>query len=512
MEDSQESPRKPSLSRRACRRCYKRKIRCNRELPQCSSCSIQKQDCAYGELVSPPPTDEARLQPAIAPVGLYHTGRRNHSVTLRFLDSEVCKRTHFDVTGHALSAPYYTAESLESTRVNQSIAAQYFKLHHPWFPIISQKRFYNQLLNPLLPPRLDVSFLCVCMSMISRSFADGEDDARTTEYRTALRLFLEVQLAGILSLEVLQACLLIAAYEFAHAIYPAAQISVGICVKYALALGIDWERLAPPSSTPNWAEDEEKRRVCWGVYLIERISNVGDPQQPLIFPEPGTSALLPLRDWEWDSELTLTEKGDAPKPPCLSSPHTGLGRFAGVAQSVYLLGQVYRHLADKQMSPEFRRAEVLQLDRTIHGLLRYLETNRGTNSSVICYQTTICFNALVLLYSPYAKAETLDENLTQLRINSFDVLDDSASMAFDMAKNLFLHFELYDYKFGDIPPFVLPFMYMSGVRYIELFKKDGSEEWRVRLNTLKRALKHIDEKWKSAGVSPKLFCLYEMTY
>jgi hypothetical protein len=53
--------------------------------------------------------------------------------------------------------------------------------------------------------------------------------------------------------------------------YPAAHISIGVCVSYARALDIDW----PNSNNLNsgmqtWAEAEEQRRTWWAIFVLER--------------------------------------------------------------------------------------------------------------------------------------------------------------------------------------------------------------------------------------------------
>ena len=155
------------------------------------------------------------------------------------------------------------------------------------------------------------------------------------------------------------------------------------------------------------------------------------------------------------------------------------------------------------MPPELHKAEVEQLDRTIHGLIRYLDINRGTHTWIICHQTGLCCNALVLLHTPYARSNGLDSGLSQLSFTAVAAIDSAAKMAFEMATRFVEHdrYELHDYTHGDIPPFILPWLYMSGARYVELHKRDGSEEWLGRLGTLEKTLEITKGKWKAAGTS-----------
>lgn len=413
---------------------------------------------------------------------------------MRFLDADIFERTQINLANMGLNPSSHLSLGVENAAQMRETAAQYSKLIHPWLPIISQNKIYNHLLNPLLPFRLDASFLYACMKMLVHQFNEGEDDPETQEYRAAMQLFQKVQFAGVFSLEVLQGCLLIATYEFGHAMYPALHVSIGACVKYALALGLDWQRISIPSSSSNWAEEEERRRTCWAVYLIERVANVGDRRQALLFPEPTASTLIPLRDTEWEAE-----NAEPQTPPSLSSPAVNLGRFAGVTQSVYLLGKVFAHLADKKIDAEIRKDEILLLDRTIHGLLRYLDTNRGTKTSIICYQTAICCNAVALLYSPFTERSGPDQSMSFLGFAANGAMDNVAHMAYEMASDFLDRHDLYDYEYGDIPPFILPWVYHSAVFYMQLHKRDKSEGSKARLDALEKILKYVDGKWKAAG-------------
>lgn len=96
-------------------------------------------------------------------------------------------------------------------------------------------------------------------------------DPRTTTYAAAKRYYLELEVAGILSIQVLQADVLIAMFELGHAIYPSAFLSVAACARYGSALGLDRKN----SSLENeenlgWMELEERNRVWWAILLLDR--------------------------------------------------------------------------------------------------------------------------------------------------------------------------------------------------------------------------------------------------
>lgn len=57
-------------------------------------------------------------------------------------------------------------------------------------------------------------------------------------YRTSKQFAASLEAAGTVSLLYLQAVVLIALYEYGHAVYPVAWMSVGNCVRYAAMLGL----------------------------------------------------------------------------------------------------------------------------------------------------------------------------------------------------------------------------------------------------------------------------------
>jgi len=138
--------------------------------------------------------------------------------------------------------------------------------------MISKKRFYHNLLNPLAQPRADVSLLLLCMRLITWSPSENPNvkEPQTSGYFMAKRFLLEIETAGILTLQALQGCILLTIYEIGHAIYPAAYISIGICVRLATALGIHGKVMPHVSDISAWVEQEERRRVWWSVVILDR--------------------------------------------------------------------------------------------------------------------------------------------------------------------------------------------------------------------------------------------------
>lgn len=196
-------------------------------------------------------------------------------VASRFLDYEIFQR------GEANLPPTLRVPSLIPSYVRpfvggnagfKEVATRYYQLVHPWLPVISKRKIYDHLLNPLLPLRVDAVFLCLCMKLFIQP--PENENPWTPEYCAATRFFSEIQVAGVLSMETLQGCVLLAVYEIGHAMYPAAQVSLGTSLKCAFALGIGWTASTKETfAAASWMEAEERRRTWWAIFMLERFVN-----------------------------------------------------------------------------------------------------------------------------------------------------------------------------------------------------------------------------------------------
>jgi hypothetical protein len=93
------------------------------------------------------------------------------------------------------------------------------------------------------PPNADALLLLICMKLvIPRKEAEIPADPL---YYKAKSCFQLVESHGFISLQTLQAALLLSFYEIANAIYPAAFLTVGHCARLGHAIGIHDRKSAP---------------------------------------------------------------------------------------------------------------------------------------------------------------------------------------------------------------------------------------------------------------------------
>ncbi|KAL7892178.1 hypothetical protein HDV64DRAFT_188621 [Trichoderma sp. TUCIM 5745] len=489
-------PEQVSLSnvpraRRACRFCTKRKVRCSKELPQCDSCRRQQQACYYdymnsglGSAASSSEDGSHRLTGAEFQRSQSQPVTASRRAAIRFIDYDMFLRSQ--VAGHMINAaepiPTYVQAMLGDRPALQQIVAGYYRLAAPWLPFISKRRVVDQLLNPLVPFVADAAFLLLCMKLVTQP--PGEDDQWSECYAAASSFRIALQLQGVLSLNLLQGCVLLSVYEYGNATYPDAHISIGICLKHASALGLGWVYSRPNSEHASVRmEVEEKNRTWWSIFLLERLIGLGNPHQLFMTPEPQMNAQLPWSDEDWQNG---TDPGVA---STLSSPPFSVGRFASIAQASFLLSRVFQHISAPAMNSEFGQQESEQLERTLNALIRYSHPENGASVRLSCYKKAVAFSALMTLRWPHLQLSQADPRLQLAR----HALDSAAHSAADAA-GIYLTSEPTPSLPGDTSPFLLPWFYMSGIRCIETKAE-------VDLGLIEAALGKLRCKWKAAGMS-----------
>ena len=112
-------------------------------------------------------------------------------------------------------------------------ATEYFGTIHTWMPIISKKRF--NLGIAVHNGGSDLAMLFLAMRLI---ISPPEAEDIHLLYRLSKDFLGRLESAGFLSQLCLQAMFLVALYEYSHAIYPAAWMTIAACARYADLLGL----------------------------------------------------------------------------------------------------------------------------------------------------------------------------------------------------------------------------------------------------------------------------------
>lgn len=166
-----------------------------------------------------------------------------------------------------------TAVSLIGTKPQRlEILASYFNNIHPWISIVGKLKT-EQLVSSESDdsPRPDFIFLLMAMRLIQH-VPDNPSAALQEPLYTSVKAFsASLEAAGIYTLMKLQADIHLTVYEMGHGIFPAAYLSMGRCVTFAIALGIHNDGSPQMLEAPrNWLAWEERRRTWWMLIVLDR--------------------------------------------------------------------------------------------------------------------------------------------------------------------------------------------------------------------------------------------------
>ena len=155
------------------------------------------------------------------------------------------------------------------------VLENYVSTVHDWFPILSMKRLRQDLKSHDTRDNDDLQVLLICMRLISASTpttASTLQHSEENDYLLARQYCLFAESGGFITLRLMQSLLLIALYEYGHAIYPAAYLTIGRAVRLGTMMGLHLPQHASQLfvRAETWTLCEEQRRAWWGIILLDR--------------------------------------------------------------------------------------------------------------------------------------------------------------------------------------------------------------------------------------------------
>ncbi|KAK0761726.1 hypothetical protein N5P37_004525 [Trichoderma harzianum] len=417
-----------------------------------------------------------------------------------FVDRYVFQQHRIHVPTACPGTDAFPTNFIGATQVEQdSYVSAFFNGVHRWLPVLDEERFRARLLGKT-PTELpaDVALLLLCMRLITSAPSESSRNGTRTDLHLAAKQgFLNMEMAGVLSVECLEAGLLISLYEINHAIYPSAFLSVGACTRYSQAMGFGGPnalKLRPPY---NRSELEESRRLWWAVVLLDRYLNLGSPSRLASVYDPPDDGSMVIYD---DSQETAIANS-------FGSSKLGQrdqGCPALIAQATRLLGKVLRHTSHNYCSETDLEAQCLglesslcqrqekessQLGRTIASLIDAAETEARKWAVPIEEQLMICYSSLLALYNHYKACkgdhtQWDEQTLVAVERTRATVIGRCRELLSDPVTSL-----------ESISPFFLHCIYM-----IAILGQSEPQSAIATRDVLVKALKRLERRWQAAGV------------
>jgi hypothetical protein len=313
-----------------------------------------------------------------------------------------------------------------------------------------------------------VKLLLLCMKMLvwKPGRASEARQPRTLEYGLAKSQVAAAESTGAMSLQLLQAMILLTVYEYSHAIYPAAYLGVATCARYATALGLHQQR---GGNEARYETDldarEEKRRVWWSIVILDAVISA----EGTSCTEATSEDILPVHDRSWD-DGTFTE---ADMYTAGSPANTNMGMFARLSQASYLIAKVIRHKSTPTNDAAFDLEERNSLQGALQALLTLTYREGSTKYMPICPQTALCYSALVVLNSsaypgsPSVNAAAAAEDLEHTIVDLLMPVADESLLSTE------LHYRGRPWSLDRSTPFLLRWSYLIAKTFQDILSHVG---------------------------------------
>lgn len=154
-----------------------------------------------------------------------------------------------------------------------SVCQRFFKVTEKWLPIVDEVNFFIRLEHLHTSPHAPFSTLVMSMCLYAHQSSPvlGRNSRVESLYYTTKGFYSLLQANGRVSLDLIQAGLLIAVYEHCQALYEISALTIGICARMGYFLGLH-RTIQPGTESENTSRRnlEERRRVWWGLFILER--------------------------------------------------------------------------------------------------------------------------------------------------------------------------------------------------------------------------------------------------
>ncbi|PNP76686.1 hypothetical protein FNYG_10105 [Fusarium nygamai] len=247
----------PQRAPRVCLICKAKKKACGKELPTCSYCFKRGFDCVYDtESDTPPISDD--LAEVFKPWSLTLFPM---TVSTTTLDRTMAHHLHY----------MYRVVGQSPLQAGKRFLDNFQR----WLPIISPRRLHEYIeLSERGLPGADVSVLLLSICLVTlRSGGDLDDPFlhHSAVHVTVKTLYAQVQAIMHASSALVQAGLIISAYEYASGQIDSAYIAIAACIRMAQVVGIDaaYEKLGAVQEETRLHATSEWN-LWWSMIVLER--------------------------------------------------------------------------------------------------------------------------------------------------------------------------------------------------------------------------------------------------
>ena len=255
-----------------------------------------------------------------------------------------------------------------------AMSTAFFTGTHQRIPALSKFRFYENF--PSLTSRelrADYAALCLCM-LLAQHPPPESMTIRPPIYGIVKNLISLLEVANIISIDLVHCKMLLAFYEMGHGLHAAAYVSIASCARTARLLGLHRRVKNRFDADCDLILMEEEKRAWWSVVIMDRFIGLCNRDDIFVTDDPERTDVLPIDDLVWSEGLVPADIEDLVLlPPSLDTPfNITVGQMARECQISNLAGRVIRHVFKPTPDPDFNANEAIQLERTLRAYLPLL--------------------------------------------------------------------------------------------------------------------------------------------
>ncbi|KAF2865057.1 hypothetical protein BDV95DRAFT_266436 [Massariosphaeria phaeospora] len=249
----------------ACESCRSRKQRCDKTLPSCSRCTSKLLPCSYFQSQL-----DARKSPASFSIPALLVQQCPNCLDLSVHgDRELLQASSTDSDPSQMTR--LVAEVFESARLTPtSLASDYTKTIHTRLPIVDPDELISKLGSWPAPQTGDADLAALLWALYlvtRRPCADAAHSTRSVLYRSVRQMFM-LRVSGGVTIELLQAGLLITYYACGHGLPQDAHLILATCATMARLMGFDFDAMDSSGAL------NDQRSACrWAIVLLDRFAS-----------------------------------------------------------------------------------------------------------------------------------------------------------------------------------------------------------------------------------------------
>lgn len=274
---------------------------------------------------------------------------------------------------------HYVFDTLDLLRSQPgTLIDRYERTVHQWIPIIDTVTLRVKAATLHSTPCAEIGCLLLLFLLVTQSEPPphlGHPTSLRSLYDACKYLFFFLQTFRRDRLTTIQSGLLLAIYEQGSGLSPDAYHTLAACASLTYAMGLHQVSDVTPSPAAAFQDEdqEEKRRVWWATYYLDRLQFCSDECSTRIYltQDAKVGDILPSGNSFWPHRAESTTQSSLNTLSLFFEEEPATGGFVDQIQAMYALQCVLQPIKDRQvLSEESVASKTWMLDSLLQQRIR----------------------------------------------------------------------------------------------------------------------------------------------